>query len=200
VPAGTALAVLHRYHRRFGGTGTVFTLGDGRAFTAAHCLAAVDGRRGVIVGNGVCAWRVRTRWSPRGVAVAVLQAVDASWAARSGAPVPGWPADREARLASRVCVRPGVRVAFAGHTGRRFQVRAATVIALTATTAVADVEHRAGVCANDSGGPVFVDGVLVGIVTHRAGPPLSATCSRHLVFARLDTLVMRRRVRAACAG
>lgn len=176
------------------------TLGDGRAFTAAHCLAAVDGAAGVIVGAGVCAWRVRKRWSPRGCDVAVLQALETTIGARHGAPVPEWPAGRAARLPARVWVRPGSRVEFVGHTGRRFQLRAATVITVTETSATAVVEHRAGVCANDSGGPVFVDGVLVGIVTHRAGPALSAACSRQLVFARLDSAVMRRRVRAACAS
>lgn len=198
--AGAVVAVLHRSHHRFGGTGTIVTLADGRAFTAAHCLAAVDGARGVVVGDGVCAWRVRKRWSPRGCDVAILQAVETTIVARHGAPVPDWPAGRAARLPARVCVRPGTRVAFAGYTGRRFQLRAATVLMVTATSATAVVEHAVGVCANDSGGPVFADGVLVGIVTHRAGPAVSAACSRQLVFARLDSLVMRRRIRKAVAG
>lgn len=198
MPAGPDLITLHRYHRRFGGSGTIVTFADGRALTAAHCLAAVDGRRGVVVGDGRCAWRVKKRWSPRGLDVAILQALDPRMTARLGAPVPGWPMGCLARTATRVLVRRGVRVEFAGRAGRRFQVCAATVVAVTATAATAVVEHRAGVCANDSGGPVFVDGVLVGIVTHRAGPPRSSVCSSHVVFTRLDSLVMRRRVRAAC--
>lgn len=198
--AGAAVAVLHRCHRRFGGTGTIVTLADGRAFTAAHCLAAVDGARGVVVGDGVCAWRVRKRWSPRGCDVAILQAVETTIVSRHGTPMPEWPAGRAASLPTRACVRSGTRVAFVGHSGRRFQLRAASVLMVTTTSATAVVEHAVGVCASDSGGPVFVDGVLVGIVTHRAGPAVSATCSRQLVFARLDSLVMRRRLRTAVAG
>jgi hypothetical protein len=40
---------VHRYDRRFGGTGTIVTLRDDRAFTAAHCIAAVDGAPGVVL-------------------------------------------------------------------------------------------------------------------------------------------------------
>lgn len=90
-----------------------------------------------------------------------------------------------------------MQVMFVGHTGRQFQTRAATIIAVTSTTATSVVEHRTGVCANDSGGPVFVGGMLVGIVTHRTGPPQSALCSRHVVFTRLDSPEMRLRIARA---
>ena len=69
------------------------------------------------------------------------------------------------------------------------------MIAVTATSATAVIEHPTGVCANDSGGPVFLHGVLVGIVTHRTGPSLSSFCSRNLVFTRLDSPEMRQRNR-----
>lgn len=188
--------MLHPYGRRFGGIGTIVTLDDGRAFTAAHCLAPVDGASGVVIGNGHDAWRVLKRWSPKRTDLAVLRALPAPGRAR-GSRVPGWPADRVARVPTRVLVRPGVCVEFVGHTGQRFARRAATVIAVTATSATAVVEHRTGVCANDSGGPVFVLGVLVGIVTHRTGPARSPRCSSQLVFTRLDAPAMRRRLHAA---
>lgn len=187
---------LHRYCHRFGGIGTIVTLADGRAFTAAHCLADVDGTSGIVVGDEHGAWRVLKRWSPKRTDVAVLQALPVAGRAR-GSRVPGWPAVRGARLPARVLVRPGARVEFVGHTGQRFARRAATVVAVTATSATAVVEHRTGVCANDSGGPVFAQGTLVGIVTHRTGPALSARCSSQLIFTRLDTPGMRRRLHAA---
>ncbi len=188
--------VLHRYGHRFGGIGTIVTLDDGRAFTAAHCVAAVDGSRGVVLGNGDGAWRVLKRWSPTRTDLAVLEAWPAPGRAR-GSRVPGWPADRVAVVPTRALVRPGVCVEFVGHTGRRFAIRGATVTAVTATAATAVVAHRTGVCANDSGGPVFLNDTLVGIVTHRTGPALSPRCSSQLVFTRLDAPGMRRRVHGA---
>ncbi len=197
--AGPRLGALHRYHRRFGGTGTIVALDDGHAVTAAHCLAAVDGARGVVIGDVACQWRVLARWSPARSDVALLQALDRSGAA-GGSRVPGWPSGRGVRLATRVLVRLGTQVDFVGHTGRRFERRSATVVAVTSSAATAAVSHRAGVCANDSGGPVFVDGVLVGVVTQRTGPPLSCHCSSQLVFTRLDAPGMRRRMRSVLGG
>lgn len=182
--------MLHRYHRRFSGIGTIVTLDDGRAFTAAHCLAAADGRRGVIVEGGTRRWQVVRRWSPRRTDLALLQAVGSP--GRTVAPDGG-----AARLAARSLVRTGVQVEIVGHTGRRFQSRTATVIAVASVSATAVVAHPRGVCANDSGGPVYVDGVLVGIMTHRTGSPLSSRCSQQLVFTRLDSPEMRRRIRRA---
>jgi len=188
--------VVQRFPHRFGGIGTIVTLGDGRAFTAAHCLAAVDGRCGVVVEGTGRRWRVVRRWSPKGTDLAVLRALDLP-EARTGdhGTVIG-----PTCLAGRSLVRPGVQVSFVGHSGRQFQTRAATIIAVTSTTATSVVEHPTGVCANDSGGPVFAEGVLVGIVTHRTGPPQSAHCSRHMVFTRLDSPEMRSRVCRAYRG
>jgi hypothetical protein len=174
--------MLHRYGRRFGGSGTIVTLADGRAFTAAHCLAPVDGTPGVVIGLGPDRWRVVRRWSPMRTDLALLEAVGHYGAAR---------------LAARALVRLAARVEFVGHTGRCFHRKTATVIAVTETSATAMVEHRSGVCAGDSGGPVLIDGVLVGIVTHRAGPVVSSQCSSHLVLTRLDSPTMRRRLREA---
>ena len=177
--------MLQRYHRRFGGIGTIVTLADGRAFTAAHCLAAVDGSPGVVIGAGFERWRVVRRWSPLRADLALLEAVGHHGAMR---------------LATRPLVRPGAQVQFVAHTGRGFHSSAATVISVSHTRATAVVAQRRGVCANDSGGPVLVDGVLVGIVTHRTGPDVSSRCSSHVVFTRLDSLAMRRRIRVAYAG
>lgn len=178
---------LSRYLRRFGGAGTIVTLDDGRAFTAAHCIAAVDGRPGTLVaaGDGGC-WQVRHRWSPRGCDLAVLTAVSPARAACIGA--------RPSTLATRRWLRPGVDVVFYAHTASGFRRRRARVIATTATTAIADVLSRAGIGTGDSGGPVLVGGTLVGVVTHRAGPPRSARASGHLVFTRLDLPLMRVRI------
>lgn len=181
-------AALARYARRFGGTGTVVTLDDGRAFTAAHCIAAVDGRRGtVIVSTTRQAWRVVRRWSPRGSDLALLEAIGTRglrrWAARL-------------RLAPRAVLRPGVEVVFYARSGRRFQPRRGVVVSATATRVVADVLSPAGVGAGDSGGPVLAGGVLAGIVIARTGPALSARASSRLVVARLDAGPCRARIDA----
>lgn len=176
--------MLQRYRRRFGGVGTIVTLEDGRAFTAAHCLALVDGTPGVVIGNGTAHWRVVRRWSPLRTDVALLEAAGGAGGLN---------------LTTRTRVRLAVSVEFVAHRGRRFHARTATVIAVSDTCATALVAHRSGVCAGDSGGPVLIDGLLVGIVTHRAGPAVSPQCSSHLVFTRLDSPIMRRRVRAAYA-
>ncbi|MEZ5289140.1 MAG: hypothetical protein R2712_30920 [Vicinamibacterales bacterium] len=124
------------------------------------------------------------RWSPSGLDLALLRA-------RSGR--------GRGAVASRTILRPGVVVTFWGHTGRRFQRRLATITAVSATTATALVHHPRGVCANDSGGPVFVGAALVAVAVARTGPPVAARCSRHLVMVRLDAVRMRRRIAAAYA-
>ncbi len=198
MPTGPHLGGLHRYQRRFGGSGTIVSLADRRAVTAAHCLAAVDGGRGVIIGNDTCQWRVLERWLPECVDLALLRTVGGAGSG-AGSPVPGYPPSHAVRLATRVLVRRGTRVAFVAHTGWRFERRAASVIALTSSSATAVIAHPAGVCAGDSGGPVFVDGLLVGIVTHRTGPSVSVRASSQLVFTRLDSPVMRRQLRSVRA-
>lgn len=171
---------LVRYHRRFGGEGTIVTLADGRAFTAAHCLAAVDGRSGAVVtSRDGRAWRVVKRWSPGGRDLALLQAIDAHLPRLSGDDS-GW------RLAPAGVLGPGVEIEFYGHTGRRFQKRRAVVTSVTATRAVAEVRSRAGVAAGDSGGPVLDGDQLVGIVVARTGPAVSPVASTQVVLARLD--------------
>jgi len=180
LPAGAHLTSdLARYRRRFAGEGTIVALADGRAFTAAHCLAAVDGRRGtVVVSVDGRQWRVWRRWSPRGCDLALLHAVDAA--------ADGAVERRSWRLARPGVLRPGVLVEFYGFTGRRFERREASVQSVTATRAVADVRSPAGVAAGDSGGPVFVNGRLAGIVIARTGPAVSPAASSHVVIARLD--------------
>lgn len=171
---------LVRYHRRFGGEGTIVTLADGRAFTAAHCLAAVDGRPGAVVTSREGrAWRVVKRWSPRGRDLALLQAFDARLPRLSGD-------DRGWRIAGGEVLASGVEIEFYGHTGRRFQKRRAVVTSVTATRAVAEVRSRAGVSAGDSGGPVLVGGTLTGIVIARTGTAVSSAASAEVVLARLD--------------
>ena len=207
-PRSSDAGSLARYDRRFGGVGTIVTLDDGRAFTAAHCLAAVDGRPGVVISSGARHWRVVRRWSPATTDLALLQELDGVGTRAVSdevlAPHTGTrstlPAGAGATpLATASIVHPGVQVRLVGHTCRRFQSRAATVVSATATAAVAVVTHKAGVRANDSGGPVFVDGVLVGIVTSRTGLGLSSLCSSHVVFTRLDSKAMRARIAKACA-
>ena len=205
-PRSSDVESLARYDRRFGGAGTIVTLDDGRAFTAAHCLAAVDRGPGVVISSGARRWRVVQRWSPAATDLALLQALDGVAAGPVSSPGrgPHRPTPRRlpagaAHLATTSMVRPGVRVRFVGHTGERFQSRTATVVTVASTSASAIVAHRTGVCANDSGGPVFVDGVLVGIVTSRTGPGLSSLCSSHMVFTRLDSPAMRARIARACA-
>ncbi len=174
---------LARYHRRFGGEGTIVTLADGRAFTAAHCLAAVDGRPGAVVtSRDGRAWRVVKRWSPRGRDLALLQAIDARLPRRRACQA------TIAAGASRMptVLGPGVEIEFYGHTGRRFQKRRAVVTSVTATRAVAEVRGRAGVAAGDSGGPVLEGDQLVGIVVARTGPAVSPMASAQVVLARLD--------------
>ncbi|MGE0816552.1 MAG: hypothetical protein AB7O28_18190 [Vicinamibacterales bacterium] len=175
---------MNRYHRRFGGTGTIVTLGDGRAFTAAHCLAAVDGRPGTEIDAVGRRFVVVRRWSPFGTDLAVLRSL-----AGNG----------RGELATRTLLRPGVDVTFWGHTGRRFQRRRATIMTVGATTATALVHHPRGVCGNDSGGPVFLGAALVGVAIARTGPAVSARCSRHLVLVRTDSARMRGRIDAAYA-
>ncbi|MEZ5288901.1 MAG: hypothetical protein R2712_29685 [Vicinamibacterales bacterium] len=173
---------MHRYHRRFGGIGTIVTLCDGRAFTAAHCLAAVDGRPGTVIEAVGRRFVVVRRWSPFGTDLAVLRALTGNG---------------RGELATRTFLRPGVDVTFWGHTGRRFQRRQATIVAVTATTATARVHHARGVCGNDSGGPVFAGDVLAGIAVARTGAAVSARCSCQLVMVRTDSPSMRRRIAAA---
>ena len=172
--------VLARYERRFGGAGTIVTLADGSAFTAAHCVAAVDGRRGtVLAGVDGRQWRVVRRWSPRGHDVAWLEAVG---------PVrmrPRGPAGAVS-LAPPDVLRPGVGIVFSAYTGRRFTRRRAVVVAVSATRAVAEVRTPAGVGDGDSGGPVLVEGHLAGIVVARLGAPRPAGASSHVVVTRLD--------------
>lgn len=211
---GTAPATrLSRYVRRFGGTGTIVTLEGGRALTAAHCLAAADGRPGTVIAGERGRWRVLRRWSPRRIDLVVLMRLDASaWPplesrsrrqAFQGTHGQRGPSPRgpRGRLASRGEVRRGVEVTFVGHTGRRFQRRRAVVTTVSAATALATVLHPRGVCGNDSGGPVFVGDRLVGVVTHRMGMPISSRgssrCSSQVVFTRLDSPLMRAKIAAA---
>ncbi|MEP7119077.1 MAG: hypothetical protein ABI880_15930 [Acidobacteriota bacterium] len=196
---GAAPVRLDRYQRRFGGLGTIVTLENGRAFTAAHCLAKVDGTPGVILGVGARCWRVVKRWSPARLDLALLVAVDEQSARRNASVLRSDSPAAGSTVATVARVQVGSGVQLVGHTGRRFQTRAARVIAVTATTATAVVTHRTGVCGNDSGGPVLVDGVLVGIVTHRTGAAVSPQCSCQVVFTRLDSSQVRRLIRAAGA-
>lgn len=175
---------LTRYVRRFGGEGTVVTLADGRAVTAAHCIASIDGRRGALIAapDG-CAWRVVRRWSPAGRDLALLVATP--------------PLSRGVRVAwpGRAVVRPGLAVWVAAWTGRRFTRRRAVIRTVSRHAFVADLVGRAGVRAGDSGGAVMSGGVLVGVVTHRTGVALSALASASVRVARVDT----REVRAVAA-
>lgn len=182
MPAGALLTHgLARYRRRFGGEGTIVTLADGRAFTAAHCLAAVDGRPGtVVVSPDGRAWRVVRRWSPRGRDLALLRSIDA----RSGEHAAG--NQRVWRLAEAAALCPGVEIEFYGHTGQRFQKRRAVVTSVTVTRAVAEVRSPAGVASGDSGGPVLVGGMLAGIVIARTGEAVSSRASARVVLTRLD--------------
>lgn len=178
---------LSRYLRRFGGEGTIVTLADGRAFTAAHCLAAVDGRPGrFIAAPDGLVWRVCRRWSPKGLDLAMLLAA-----------VAPRPSARGPALATRPLLRPGVEVVFYAHTAAGFRRRRARVVSVAATSAVAEVRSRAGVSPGDSGGPVLMDGALVGIVTHRLGAPRGArggaACLR---CVRLDAPIIRARLLA----
>lgn len=186
---------LARYQHRFGGEGTVVTLDDGRAFTAAHCLAAVDGRPGTtVIALSGRAWRVTKRWSPRGCDLAVLSAESPTPRIRGAKlNIPG------VTLSGAVVLRPGVPLVFFGYAGARFRARRAVVTSVTPTYVVADVLSRAGVRAGDSGGPVLVGSQLVGIVVARSGlPSPSGGGSRTLEFTRLDSPLMRRRIAAAC--
>jgi hypothetical protein len=181
---------LTRYHRRFGGEGTIVTLDDGRAFTAAHCLAAYDGRPGTVVTSlDGRQWRVLRRWSPRGRDLAMLQAIDAASASAGGrrSRPTGLREGRPTALAALHALRPGVGVVFYGYTGRSFRPRRAVLTTVTATRVVADVASRAGVRAGDSGGPVLVGDRVVGVVVARIGTALWPGVSTQLVFERLDT-------------
>lgn len=157
------------------------SLPDGRAFTAAHCVAAVDGRRGtMLVSARGRQWRVVRRWSPRGRDLAWLEAVNRP---RIG------PADlRAARftLAPPGALRPGVDVVFHAYAGRRFVPRRAVVVSVSRTRAIAEVLSRAGVADGDSGGPVVAGGGLAGIVIARLGDPRSSHGSSRVVLTRLD--------------
>ncbi len=168
---------LARYRSRFGGEGTIVTLDDGRAFTAAHCLASVDGRAGTLIASADGRqWRVVRRASPRGSDLAVLRAVGM---------VPGNGGRKAAGRARYLGLCPGLEITFVGHTGRHFETRRARVVTVTATRVVADVLSDAGVRAGDSGGPVLVGEGLVGIVIARAGRALSYDASSQLVLSRI---------------
>lgn len=170
---------LARYLRRFGGEGTIVSLADGRAFTAAHCLAAADGRAGtIVVGAAGQQWRVVRRWSPLGR--------DLAWLEVAGPIRQPRHTRRPEGLAAPGTLAPGVEVVFHAHTGRRFARRTAVVVAVSATRAVAEVRSRAGVADGDSGGPVLADGRLTGIVIARLGVPRSSHASSRLVLTRLD--------------
>lgn len=171
--------VLTRYQRRFGGEGTIVSLADGRAFTAAHCVAAVDGRPGtVVVAAAGRQWRVVRRWSPRGRDLVWLEVADQR---RVPAPDPD-----DARLALPGTLRPGVELTFHAYTGRRFVRRRAVVVSVTATRALAEVRSQAGVADGDSGGPVLAGGRLAGIVIARLGAPRLSHASSRFVLTRLD--------------
>ena len=184
---------LSRLRHRFGGEGTVVTLSDDHAFTAAHCVAAVDGRRGtVLAGPDGHVWRMAKRWSPLGCDLALLHAEPSMHGrgVRSARPT--------VTLAGAAVLRVGTPVVFIGFDAGRFQRRRAVVRSVTSTHAIADVISAPGVRAGDSGGPVLVDGVLVGIVVARSGPPASSgDGARSLVLARLDSPLMRRRAASA---
>ncbi|MFN7976579.1 MAG: serine protease [Vicinamibacterales bacterium] len=166
---------LRRYAHRFGGSGTIVTLADGRACTAAHCIAAADGLRGTLIASGHAVWRVERRWSPARRDLALLVAET--------------PRPRRSRIvwAPRALLRRGVRVAIAAWTGRRFAWRAAIVREVTRDGFVADLEGRAGVRPGDSGGAVIVGSTLVGVVTHRTGRAVSAEAAASVRGARVDT-------------
>jgi len=189
LPAGAVLTAvfLTRYARRFGGEGTIVTLSDGSAFTAAHCVAAVDARPGAIVtSTDGHRWRVVRRWSPRGRDLLTLLAVEGR---RRGRTV------SVARLAGQRTFRPGVTVTFYGFTGTSFRARRAVVTGVTATRVVAHVLSRAGVRSGDSGGPVLVGGRLAGIVVARRGAGSPAGASREVVITRLDVVPLIARSR-----
>ena len=171
--------VLTRYQRRFGGEGTIVSLDDGRAFTAAHCVAAADGRAGtVLVAAGGRQWRVVRRWSPRGR--------DLAWLEVTGSLRTSTARRADTRLAPPGVLRPGVEIVFHAHTGRRFVRRRAVVVSVSATRAVAEVRSPAGVADGDSGGPVLAGGRLAGVVIARVGAPRSSRASSRLVLTRLD--------------
>lgn len=166
---------LRRYAHRFGGTGTIVTLADGCACTAAHCVAPADGRRGTLIALGPAVWRVERRWSPATRDLALLGAE---------APRP-----RRSRIvwARRSPLRPGARVSIAAWTGQRFVWRTAIVREVTRHGFVADLVGRAGVRQGDSGGAVLLGSTLVGVVTHRTGAALSPLASASVRVARVDT-------------
>lgn len=170
---------LRRYAHRFGGTGTIVTLADGCACTAAHALAAVDGRRGALIASGTAVWRVARRWSPATRDLALLVAET--------------PRPRRSRIAwaRRPLLRRGVHVMITAWTGRRFVRRSAIVRTVTRYAVVADLRGRAGVRQGDSGGAVLMGSTLVGVVTHRTGAALSARASASVRFARVDTPEVR---------
>lgn len=170
---------LRRYAHRFGGTGTIVTLADGGACTAAHAIAAADGRRGTWITSAAARWRVERRWSPAGRDLALLVAET--------------PRPRRSRItwARRSMLRRGVRVTITAWTGRRFVRRSAIVRTVSRHAVVADLRGRAGVRAGDSGGAVLMGSTLVGVVTHRTGAALSAQASASVRFARLDTPEVR---------
>ncbi len=171
---------LTRCAHRFGGEGTIVTLADGCACTAAHCVAAFDSRRGAwIVAADGSAWRVERRWSPAGRDLALLTA----------ATPPARP--RDVSWPRRPVVRPGLVVALVVWTGRRFARRRAVVRAVTATAFLADVAGPRGVRAGDSGGAVLAGDTLVGVITHRTGVSLTAQASASVRVARIDTPPVR---------
>lgn len=184
---------LLRLSHRFGGEGTIVTLADDHAFTAAHCVAAVDGRRSTVlaVPDGHV-WRMAKRWSPLGCDLALLHAEPSMQGrgVRSARPT--------VTLAGAAVLTVGTPVVFIGYAAGRFQRRRAVVRSVTSTHAVADVASPAGVRAGDSGGPVLAEGLLVGIVVARSGLPASfGDGSRTLELTRLDSPLMRRRVVSA---
>lgn len=170
---------LTRYRRRFGGTGTIVTLADGRACTAAHCVAAADGRRGVWIAGGGRAWRVERRWSPSGRDLAVLTAAQPP---SRGARV-AWPRGR--------LLRQGLVVSVSVWNGRRFVRRRAIIRTVGRHACEAAFVGRARARAGDSGGAVLFGATLVGVVTHHLGATGGVVGTAAIRVARVDTPEVR---------
>lgn len=168
-----------RYRRRFGGTGTIVTLADGCACTAAHCVAAVDGRRGVWIAGGGRAWRVERRWLPSGRDLVVLMAAH--------------PPSRRARVAwprGRV-LRQGLVVSVSVWNGQRFVRRRAIVRTVARHACEAEFIGRVRVRPGDSGGAVLSGATLVGVLTHHLGAADATGATASIRVARVDTPEVR---------